>query len=103
MARRIGLHLDVSELLFGAACCAAWQGDHVRAARLHGAADKDLSAAIAVGSISLTDPERQLSEREQGSLRQIMGDEAYDAAYRSGAGLSRAQAVDLALGREAPG
>ena len=103
MARRIGLHLDVSELLFGAACCAAWQGDHVRAARLHGAADKDLSAAIAVGSISLTDPERQLSEREQGSLRQTMGDEAYQAAYRSGAGLSRAQAVDLALGRDIPG
>jgi len=103
MARRIGLHLDVSELLFGAACCAAWQEDHVRAARLHGAADRDLSAAIAVGSISLTDPERQLSEREQSSLRQIMGDQAYDVAYRFGAGLSRAQAVDLALGREAPG
>jgi hypothetical protein len=34
-----------------------------------------LSAAIAVGSISLTDPERQLSEREQGSLRRTMGDE----------------------------
>jgi predicted ATPase/class 3 adenylate cyclase len=103
MARRIGLHLDVSELLFGAACCAAWRGDHVRAARLHGAADKDMSAAIAVGSISLTDQERQLSERDQGRLRQIMGDEAYEAAYRSGAGLSRAQAVDLALGREIPG
>ena len=103
MARRIGLHLDVSELLFGAACCAAWQEDHVRAARLHGAADRDLSAAIAVGSISLTDPERQLSEREQSSLRQIMGDQAYDVAYRFGAGLSRAQAVDLALGREALG
>ena len=102
-ARRVGLHLDVSELLFGAACCAAWQGDHVRAARLHGAADQDMSAAIAVGSISLTDPERQLSEREQGRLRQIMGDEAYEAGYRSGAGLSRAQAVDLALGREVPG
>jgi predicted ATPase/class 3 adenylate cyclase len=101
-ARRIGLHLDVSGLLFGAACCAAWQGDHVRAARLHGAADKDMSAAIAVGSITLTDPERQLGEREQGSLRQILGQEAYEAAYRSGAGLSRAQAVDLALGREVP-
>jgi predicted ATPase/class 3 adenylate cyclase len=103
MARRIGLHLDVSELLFGAACCAAWQGDHVRAARLHGAADRDLSAAIAVGSITLTDPERQLSEREQGTVRQIMGDGGYQAAYRSGAGLSRAQAVDLALGRQVPG
>ena len=32
----------------------------------------------------------------------MMGDEAYEAAYRSGAGLSRAQAVDLALGRESP-
>jgi len=103
MARRIGLHLDVSELLFGAACCAAWQGDHARAARLHGAAEKDLSAAIAVGSISLTDAELQLSEREQGSLRQILGDQAYEAAYRFGTGLSRAQAVDLALGREVSG
>jgi len=102
-ARRIGLHLDVCELLFAAACCAAWQGDQVRAARLHGAADRDMSAAIALGSITWTGPERQLTEREQGSLRQVMGDEAYDAAYRSGAGLSRAQAVDLALGREAPG
>jgi predicted ATPase/class 3 adenylate cyclase len=103
MARRTGLHLDVSELLFGAACCAAWQGDHVRAARLHGAADKDMSAAMAVGSITWTVPEQQLSERERGSLRQVMGDEAYQAAYRSGAGLSRAQAVDLALGRQTPG
>jgi len=103
MARRIGLHLDVCELLFGAACCAAWQGDRIRAARLHGAADKDMSAAIAVGSITWTDPEQQLTEREQGSLRRLMGDEAYDAAYRSGARLSRAQAVDLALGREVPG
>jgi predicted ATPase/class 3 adenylate cyclase len=102
-ARRIGLHLDVCELLFGAACCTAWQGDHVRAARLHGAADQDMSAAMAVGSITWTEPERQLDEREKGSLRQIMGDEAYEAAYRSGAGLSRAQAVDLALGREVPG
>jgi predicted ATPase/class 3 adenylate cyclase len=101
--RRVGLHLDVSELLFGAACVAAWQGDHVRAARLHGAADKDMSAALAVGSITLTDAERQLGEREQGSLRQSLGDEAYEAAYRSGAGLSRSQAVDLALGRETRG
>ena len=102
-ARRMGLHLDVSELLFGAACCTAWQGDLVRAARLHGAADKDMSAAIAVGSVSWSGAEQQLGEREQASLRQLMGDEAYDAAYCSGAGLSRAQAVDLALGREVPG
>jgi predicted ATPase/class 3 adenylate cyclase len=99
-ARRIGLHLDVSELLFGAACCVAWQGDHIRAGRLHGAADKAMNAALAVGSISWSGPEQELREREQGSLRRAMGDEAYAAAFRSGAGLSRSQAVDLALGRD---
>jgi predicted ATPase/class 3 adenylate cyclase len=98
-ARRMGPHLDVSELLFGAACCIAWQGDHQRAARLHGAADQEMSAAIEVGSITWSGPERDLREREQGALRELMGSEAYDAGYRSGAGLSRSQAVELALGR----
>ncbi len=102
-ARRVGLHLDVSELLFGAACVTAWQGDHLRAARLHGAADREMSAALAVRSISWAGPEQELREREQGSLRRLMGDEEYDAGFRSGAQLSRSQAVDLALGREAPG
>jgi predicted ATPase/class 3 adenylate cyclase len=103
MARRIGLHLDVSELLFGAACVTAWQGDHARAARLHGAADQEMSVALEVGSISWSGPEQQLREREQGSLRRLIGDEAYQAGFRSGAGLSRSQAVDLALGREPAG
>jgi predicted ATPase/class 3 adenylate cyclase len=103
MARRIGLHLDVSELLFGAACAAAWQGDHARAARLHGAADKEMGVALEVGSISWSGPEQELREREQASLRRLMGDEAYQAGFRSGATLSRSQAVDLALGRESAG
>jgi predicted ATPase/class 3 adenylate cyclase len=102
-ARRIGLHLDVSELLFGAACAAAWQGDHTRAARLHGAAEKEMGVALEVGSISWTGAEEELREREQGSLRRLMGDKAYDAGFRSGAGLSRSQAVDLALGRDPAG
>jgi predicted ATPase/class 3 adenylate cyclase len=102
-ARRIGLHLDVSELLFGAACAAAWQGDLTRAARLHGAAEKEMGVALEVGSISWSGPEEELREREQGGLRRLMGDEAYDAGFRSGAGLSRSQAVDLALGRDPAG
>jgi predicted ATPase/class 3 adenylate cyclase len=101
-ARRIGLHLDVSELLFGAACCIAWQGDHARAARLHGAADKVMAAALEAGSIIWSGPEQQLREREQGGLRALMGARAYDAGFRSGAGLSPSQAVDLALGRAVP-
>jgi hypothetical protein len=88
-ARRIGLHLDVCELLLGAACCAAWQGDHLRAARLHGSAGADLSATLAVGGISWSDTEQRLREQELGRLRELMGDEAFDAAYRAGAGLSR--------------
>ena len=100
-ARRIGLHLDVSELLFGAACCVAWQGDHARAARLHGAAAKEMAAALEIGSITWTGPEQQLREREQGGLRALMGAQAYDAEFRSGAVLSRSQALDLALGRAA--
>ncbi len=102
-ARRIGLHLDVSELLFGAACCAAWQGDYARAARLHGAADTEMGVALKVGSISWSDPEQELREREQTSLRGLMGEEAYEAGFRLGAQLSRSQGVDLALGREPVG
>jgi predicted ATPase len=102
-ARRMGLHLDVSELLFGAACCAAWQGDHQRAARLHGAADREMSAAIELGSISWSGTEQQLRDREQAGLRELMGAAAYDTGFRSGAGLSRSEAVELALGRAAPG
>jgi len=98
-ARRMGLRLDVSELLFAAACCAAWQGDHSRAARLYGAADQEINASVELGSITWSGPEIQLWEREQGALRELMDDEAYDAGYRSGARLSRSQAVELALGR----
>jgi predicted ATPase/class 3 adenylate cyclase len=101
-ARRVGLHLDVSELLFGAACCTAWQGDHARAARLHGAADREMDVALAFGSILWSGPEEELREREHDSLRRLIGDEAYEAGFRSGAGLSRSQAVDLALGRAVP-
>ncbi len=102
-ARRIGLHLDVSELLFGTACVTAWQGDHARAARLHGAAETEMGVALEIGSISWSGPEQELREREQASLRRLMGDEAYEAGFRSGATLSRSQAVDLALGREPAG
>jgi predicted ATPase/class 3 adenylate cyclase len=103
MARRIGPHLDVSELLFGAACCTAWEGDYPRAARLHGAAETEMSVALELGAISWSGPEQELRERERASLRKLMGDEAYEAGFRSGAKLSRSQGVDLALGREPAG
>ncbi len=43
VARRTGVLLDVSQLIFGSACIAAWQGRHELAAKLFGAADTDVA------------------------------------------------------------
>jgi predicted ATPase/class 3 adenylate cyclase len=99
VARRIGAGVDVAMVIFAAACCAAWQGEHRTAARLHGAADADITAALADGSIAWSDLEQRVREDEQARLRQLMGEQAFGDAYRLGGELSRLQAVELALGR----
>ena len=96
-ARRVGAGVDVAMVIFVAACCAAWQGQHQAAARLHGAADADIRTALADGSIGWTGLEQGLREAEQARLRQQMGEEAFDDAYCLGGDLSRLQAVELAL------
>jgi hypothetical protein len=96
-ARRIGAGVDVAMVIFSAASCAAWQGSHPAAARLHGAADADITAALADASIGWSDVEQRLREDEQARLRHQMGDQAYAEAYGLGGGLSRLQAVELAL------
>ncbi len=100
IARRTGVRLDVSQLIFGSACIAAWQGRQELAAELFGAADTDVTAATADGSIRLTEPEQQLMDREKAKLRAEMGAGPFDAAFRSGTGLSRVAAVELALSRD---
>jgi predicted ATPase/class 3 adenylate cyclase len=102
VARRVGTRIDASELLLAAACCAAWQGDQLRAARLHGAADADIAAAVKIGAIGMTAPEQDLRERAQARLRAELGDAAYERAYAAGATLSSVEAVELALSREVP-
>jgi len=97
VARRTGALLDVSQVIFGAACIAAWQGQLELAARLFGAADTDLRAATADASIQWTEPEQQLTRREHAKLRELMGDVAFDEAFRSGTSLSRTVGVELAL------
>jgi predicted ATPase/class 3 adenylate cyclase len=99
MNRRLGPGVPGAELIFAAACCAAWQGEPVRAARLHGAGDADIAASLKNRSISWSDAEQSLREREQSQLRELMGDAAYEDAYRAGAQLSVAEATDLALNR----
>jgi predicted ATPase/class 3 adenylate cyclase len=96
--RRIGTDAGAS-VLVAAACCAAWQGRLEIAARLHGAADTDLDAAVADGSFTWTPLEREVRDREQGRLRETMGADAFLAAYQAGSALSRHEAVNLALGR----
>jgi predicted ATPase/class 3 adenylate cyclase len=101
VARRIGMRIDASEVILGAACTTAFQGDHVRAARLHGAADVDLSAARQIRAINWSRAEQDLREREQRQLREELGAAAYEDAYLAGSKLTPAQAVELALSRDA--
>jgi predicted ATPase/class 3 adenylate cyclase len=100
VAHRTGLLLDVSQVIFGSACIAAFQGRYELAAWLFGAADTDLRAAMADASIQWTEPEQQLTEREHAKLRGLLGAGSFKAAFRSGTGLSRVTAVELALSRD---
>jgi hypothetical protein len=84
-------------VIFGAACIAAWQGRHELAARLFGAADTDLRAAMADASIQWTEPEKQLTAREHAKLRGLMGEAPFQEAFRSGTELSRTAGVELAM------
>jgi predicted ATPase/class 3 adenylate cyclase len=97
VARRSGIRLDVCVVLFGAACCAAWQGDLPKAAQLHGAADVRIRYAIADGSISWQPLEDRLRVAEQGRVRELLGDVPFNVAYQQGERLSRLEAVELAL------
>jgi predicted ATPase/class 3 adenylate cyclase len=96
-SRRTGGVLDVSQLLFAAGCVAGWQGEHERAARLFGAGDRELGAALADGSVKLTPAEQELTVREPAALRALLGDGPFEAAYRLGSGLPRMEALALAL------
>jgi len=99
--RRMGPGIDIGEMIFAAACVAAWQGDLLRAARLFGAGDVDIDASLAMRTINWSPPEQSLREREQSRVRELLGDVAYEAAYAEGTRMPRAQARDLALNRDA--
>jgi predicted ATPase/class 3 adenylate cyclase len=102
MSRRFGPGAGSGELIFAAACIAGWHGDDVRAARLHGAGDADIDKSLEIRTINWSDAEQGVREQEQTALRERLGNAAYEEAYRAGAQLSLSQALDLALGRDAP-
>jgi predicted ATPase/class 3 adenylate cyclase len=100
IAHRLGDGQGVAVVLFCAACCAAWLDPGELAARLQGAADADIAAELADGTIfGWSDLEQQLQTSAQDRLRQLMGDAEFEAAYRAGAQLTRMQGIELALGR----
>ena len=101
-ARRTGFAVGAAQAIFGAARCAACQADHDRPARLHGAADAAIEIAIGARTMMWSDIEENMRVREQAGLRELMGGARYDAAYRAGRLLSPADALELALSREAP-
>jgi hypothetical protein len=102
MSRRFGPGAGSGELIFAAACIAGRQGNDLHAARLHGAGDADIDKSLEIRTINWSDAEQGVREREQTALRERLGDAAYEQAYRAGAQLSLSQALDLALGRDAP-
>ena len=103
LSRRLGPGVGRGEMIFAAACCAAWQGDYLRAARLHGAGDTEIKASLENRTIRWSGAEQNLHEREQNELQELLGATAYRDAYRSGAQLSSEQALDLALARNSAG
>jgi predicted ATPase len=96
-ARRVCLVLGASEVILGAACCAAWRGDYETAARLHGAADVAIEAAIGNKTMMWSETEETMRVREQTWLRELMGAGRYDNACRAGRMIPPADAVELAL------
>ena len=57
-SRRLGPGVGSGELIFAAACVAAWQGDDMRAATLHGAGDADIDASLEMRTINWSDAEQ---------------------------------------------
>jgi hypothetical protein len=100
MSRRLGPGVGSGELIFAAACVTAWEGDDLRAARLHGAGDADIDNSLEIRTINWSDAEQGVRVRAQAALRDRLGDAVYDEAYRAGAQLTQNQALDLALGRD---
>jgi predicted ATPase/class 3 adenylate cyclase len=103
MGRRLGPSSPLGEMIFAAACCAAYLGDYLRAAKLFGAGDADIDAALALHTIKWSAAEEDLRAREQRLVREQLGEDAYEDAYRAGARLTRAEATDLALSRTGTG
>ena len=99
--RRLGPSSPVGEMIFAAACCAVYQGDYLRAAKLFGAGDADIDTALAVHMIKWSAAEENLRAREQRLVREQLGDHVYQEAYRAGGRLTQAEATDLALSRTA--
>ena len=97
--RRFGTGIGACEVIFAAACCAAWQGEYPKAARLFGAADAGLANVPVHGRVGWSPPKRGLRDAEYARLRQLMGDAEFEAGCRAGATLSRLQAVEVALNR----
>ena len=74
LSRRLGPGVPSGELIFAAACCAGWQGDYLRAARLHGAGDADIKASLELRTIKWSQAEQELREREQAMLQRAARD-----------------------------
>jgi predicted ATPase/class 3 adenylate cyclase len=97
LAARMRMTASTAYALIGLAMTNTSGAGTSRSARLHGAADQ----ALAELGETLEPLERGLRDRDGQRLRSAMGDEAFDAEYRTGTSLSTDEVLALALGSEA--
>jgi non-specific serine/threonine protein kinase len=91
-ARTTGVKSYVQGALLGLALAAGADGDPAVAATLHGVADEFYEQAGRV----FESVEAGLRDRDHARLRVTLGDAAFEAAYRQGRTLSRADGIALA-------
>jgi DNA-binding CsgD family transcriptional regulator/tetratricopeptide (TPR) repeat protein len=98
IARVIGVRTYVHAVLLGLALAAGADGDPAIAATLHGVADERYAQAGRVFEAS----EAALRDRGHAQLRAMLGDAAFETAYRHGHTLSQADAIALATAAVLP-
>jgi predicted ATPase/DNA-binding SARP family transcriptional activator len=91
LARRVNQRGWLPYIVLVFALCASAAVEHERAATLHGAADTLMDGL----DESFEPLERALRAADHAHLRQAMGDEAFDVAYRSGLTMAPKDIVEL--------
>ena len=97
-ARRVGPRVPVADMILVAATCATARGDSLVAATLYGARIRLGAEAQSAGRLFKSEKEKSMEDADLATLREHLGDEAFERAFAIGGEFSSAQACEFALG-----